>query len=179
VALPLKIKTVLTPSLTGVVLTGIFVYIFLFTNFGQLCTGAVTIGTRFIASRNRSLLGVTVSNNWEHVLFINSTMISALQLGSYITIITSTIFLVVSLNRKTKWRDAAVHPNTNQSFTKRDRSVAKLVISLSTILIICYFPEIVGVALTYIFPEYSIGRKEENMYYLTWAIVILLDGGPL
>jgi hypothetical protein len=167
----------MTSKKTTLIVAVIFLAVFFIRISAIFVSGEVVISTKFYPGKNRTLLGLIFSTDWIMSFYAKSGIVgSVVQIASFFTITASTGALAISLSGKSKWRDEAVNLNAGKSITKRDRSLIKLVIIMSLILIACYCPGTLAVLVSYAAPEFRTYGKEENLYNVTWTIAIFLEG---
>ncbi|CAG5128588.1 unnamed protein product, partial [Candidula unifasciata] len=126
VTAPLRVKNVFTPKRTVFYLQ--FVYIIMLASVLP-CFYTTRPAIVFDPVRNITLLGITFLENRETIESITFTTNNAIPTIALCLVVICTIILVSTLRQKSKWRRQATTSN-----------VVKMVVLISAIFIICYFP---------------------------------------
>ncbi|GFR58238.1 chemosensory receptor B, partial [Elysia marginata] len=140
IAMPLKVKVLITPKRTSFVIAAIFAIVF--------CSAApvftvILADWKFYPSRNKTLLGVVFAPNRAEV---ETVAFAFNNLYGYIAMISVTIFtiiLVVNLKNNSKWRQGTSTASGSEGkseATTRDKRVVKMVVTISTMFVVCFFP---------------------------------------
>ncbi|CAL1529006.1 unnamed protein product [Lymnaea stagnalis] len=175
IAVPLKVKVIITPSRTKVIVLAIFVL--LFALFSPLFYVNRLTWT-FSPQRNATILAIRYSEEREAVetatFFIYSVAMSAFVIAF---VFVCTLVLIVKLNSKVKWRLTSVANTAKQSQTVsvKDRKVVKMVALISTIFVICYIPTTLIFFMMAYEPQYSYGGRYENIYIVVWSVANVLE----
>lgn len=92
-------------------------------------------------------------------------------------VVCSTIVLVVTLNKKSKWRMESLANSKLQAETssKKEQKVVKMVIFISLIFIGCYFPEMVLFIVMIENTEFSFTGKYANLFVVLCTVSITLQ----
>lgn len=131
------------------------------------------LGWKFFPDRNQTVLGLVQTTNRDAVESI-SYMINNVLLNYLASIITiaCTAILTVQLQNHAKWRKAAATSN-NQS--NQNKTVAKLVVVVSAIFIICLIPNSVIFVVWSLFPEYSFTGENRDITFVIGGIGVILE----
>ncbi|CAL1532771.1 unnamed protein product, partial [Lymnaea stagnalis] len=163
VAMPLKVKIILTPKRTSFIIVGIFLVMFASTS--PIFT-VYWLQEKFNSVRNRTLISIVYAPNREVVERITLATNNVLSYISFFSVSIFTAVLVTNLNRKTKWRqNSAVTDRTSVAST-RDNRVVKMVISISVVFIVCFAPNTMMFLGTMISPEFGTAGHLRNLNYI-------------
>ena len=173
IAMPLKVKQILTPRRTEIVTAFIFLMVLamVFPVFP-----ANPMGWRFSATKNRSVYGVRALRINGRVDSISYTLCNVCGYFSFCTTIASTSVLVNSLKTKAKWRQTAASglSNSTASAISRDERVIKMMVTISVVFILCYLPNTVIYMTTIAFNDFSVNGRYQNLFFivasLTWDL---------
>lgn len=154
VAMPLKVKTIITPKRTTCAIITIFAIMII-----SICPVyyAIYLGPVRDMTTNKTFISLVYRPNGIHIENISFAINFVAQLTSFVLVIICTVVLVQSLLRKYKWHKHSVCTNT---ITNRDKRLIKMIISLSTIFIICFLPSAVNLVIMMLTPGYSIVGKQ-------------------
>ncbi|CAG5119118.1 unnamed protein product [Candidula unifasciata] len=137
VTAPLKVKNLFTPKRT--VLYLVVVYVFMVASVCPIFYAARPANI-FDPSKNRTMFGIFFledRNKIEAITFMTNNTIPTL---AFCTVAICTAILVSTLRKKSKWRRKATTSTAKTVMADRDGKVVKMVVLISTIFIICYFP---------------------------------------
>ncbi|XP_012935270.1 alpha-1A adrenergic receptor [Aplysia californica] len=175
IAIPLKVKTIITHSRTKGIIVGIFAIMvvvslpFYYVN--------ILIWT-FDPEKNHTVLQLGFRSDRaivEGIIFSISSVL--MPFGSFLVVIICTVILIVKLNSKTKWRQKATSQFAGGSDTSvKEKKVIKMVTLISTIFIACNVPGIVTTVFMVFEPEFSVLGVYANMFFLSWSIAFALGG---
>lgn len=175
IVVPLKVKNIITPFKTKFIIVSIFLVMFiLFSPFYFVNR----LEWRHSLTSNKSLLTLVHSGNRiivETVTFpIHSVAMSVIAL---VSVIICTVVLVVSLYKKTKWRQAsvAVTAKKQEENSEKEKKLVTMVTFISTIFIICYTPATVLFLVMAYNPDFSFSGKYENLFYVLWSLTLVLE----
>ncbi|KAH9514620.1 hypothetical protein Btru_023108 [Bulinus truncatus] len=165
ISLPLKVKSILTPRRTVVIVTLIFTCIIAIAIPGYT---VYSLGINFYPARNRSLIGLVFQGNRATVEAIAFASTIVLCYVAFLVVVACTVILVIKLNNQTKWRQvssSAAPEGTATSQTSKDRRVVKMVVTISTMFIVCYMPITLVLIGTMAVPEFGMIGRYENLYH--------------
>ncbi|GFS03457.1 chemosensory receptor B [Elysia marginata] len=148
--IPLRVKTLLTPKRSALVVLTIFVLAL--PNLALPYTAA-KLDWRWDPYFNRTAIGLVMTrHDSSELLWINNMINLSLQLGSLLALVFSNVALALSVNRQAKWRaqttattsqlgqTPAPSRNTpNSVTTNRNKRLAKMIQFLSMIHFVTYF----------------------------------------
>ncbi|CAL1528443.1 unnamed protein product [Lymnaea stagnalis] len=140
IALPLKVKTILDPRRTRLIVVATFPIAYA-SVFPIYCTASLT--EQFSLHRNRTLIVMTYNDLRDVMESVSSVVNNIIPVSSFIIIVVCTTIIVVQLNLKSKWRrSAAAYPTgtANPTTSGKDKKVEKMVLFISVIFIVCYLP---------------------------------------
>ena len=174
---PLKIRTIITPKRTFVVMVIIFAVTFSVYPINVI---EHPIGWRFFPEMNRTLLDIlpnsdpTVSLMYKLYLLIFSTLLPFI---TFFLVVIFTILLSLSLMRSKAWRDAnKSRPTTSTAVSKtqtrirsaveqskEDRAV-KMAITVASVFIVSTIPSCVQLIAVLVVPEFAFAGRYTRLY---------------
>ncbi|XP_005091349.1 violet-sensitive opsin-like [Aplysia californica] len=159
IALPLKVKSIITRKLAIVFNVTLFVLLGM-TLFPTFYTSYYD--WKFVPKRNRTLIGIFYTENRKEVLEISLIITEFLVTFSSFTIVTvCTLVIVIKLIKKAKWRSSASGASivSGDNMSGKDRSVARMVVVIAAIYIISFTPSTALLTTRAFVPELNfIGR---------------------
>ena len=198
IALPLKVKTIITPTRTRYIIALIFFFI------GASVLPiyyAIDIGEVFVEDRNKTLYAIVYRPGGKDVESVCFALTEFAQLSSFVLVIVFTAILIRNLLKKSKWRaevtgrgrrggglgqaGAGGEFSSTQTITEgertgapsradksasRDRRVMVLVLSIACIFIACFLPSATNLVLIILLPDYTITGRYKNTFQVTGAI---------
>ncbi|CAL1531906.1 unnamed protein product [Lymnaea stagnalis] len=169
IALPLKVKTIITPHRTR--WTIIVIFFFTMAIFSPF----------YYANRlewqNGTILHLVYAKEREAVesviFYIHSVALQALSL---LVVIVCTIILVVQLNTKSKWRSSVTKPGANvESASMKEKRAVKMIALISTVFIICFMPgSLIFFTMAYE-PEFNFTGDFKNIFFVVWSVAFVLE----
>lgn len=174
VATPLKVKDIITPFRTKVIILVIFtLMIGLFTPF-YFVNHLVWAHNQL---RNTTILTLAYSENRiivETITFpIHSVMLPVVCL---LCVIIFTVILIFELNKKQKWRHSSSSASAKpETASAKEKKVVKMVILISIIFIICYTPATVNFFCMAYNPDFSFTGKYVNVFFVVWSLTALVQ----
>ncbi|XP_005109847.1 cysteinyl leukotriene receptor 2-like [Aplysia californica] len=169
IALPLKVKTIITPRRTIFILAAI--YSVMIASVLPVFY-SIRLEPKSFPRRNETMLGLVYVPKGTFIENISISINAFAQFASFFTVIVCTAILVQNLVQKSKWRKSVSTSSAGaqKSFSNRDKKVMKMVLFIASIFIACFLPSAVNFIAMSISDEYSIVGKYQNMFLLTWAI---------
>ncbi|BFZ24559.1 hypothetical protein BsWGS_27598 [Bradybaena similaris] len=174
---PLKIKSLMTPSNTRLIMLSISFAAFFLHCFGLSCTGVAYIGWKHVPFQNKSLLGLITSENFQEVYNTGTLITTFLQITSFLAIILCTTILVNQLRQNTKWRNSAITTSADkaQIYSSRGQKIGMMVAFLSGILIACYTPSTTALILSLCLADIrNVGTTDEKFNFF-WSLGFLCE----
>ncbi|CAL1535394.1 unnamed protein product [Lymnaea stagnalis] len=172
IVLPLKVKTLLTPRRVVFILVTIcalmiisIVPIFPVTPFVW----------KLLPSTNRTVLGTIFAPNRDDVSNTMYIFSNAYSYAAFISISCFTAILVGQLRTKSKWRNIAASVNNSGSVSKRDQKVVKMVVVISAVFIVCFFPETVIYIGTVINQDFRVAGRYRNFFFIVNSSMYFLE----
>lgn len=173
IMIPMKIKQIVTPRRTTVIICAIFILIML--SFEPEYQTAY-IDWKLDVNNNNTYLGIIFTsdrNESEGVVFI---LYSILGFVSFISVILFTLLLVVHLNKQSKWRTKVNVENAGtEAMSTRERKTISMVVMIATVLIICYSPGVLLSLTTFYEPEFCIGGHFVNAFFAFWSFAFVFE----
>ncbi|XP_005099852.1 adenosine receptor A1 [Aplysia californica] len=169
VKVPMKVKDIITPKVAAVVI----ILMFLLT--------LTSIVPSFIAfeakrswdpSRNKTVFKLVPKENKVLLEFITYCMLAFMQNGSFICLLFSTAILIFTLKQKSDWRLQATVTKSVASVAalRRDNQVVKMVILVSTIIVLSYLPGQCLSLAAMIVPDSFYAKLPRHMFKFLWAV---------
>ncbi|XP_059152864.1 neurotensin receptor type 2-like [Physella acuta] len=146
-ALPLKVKVLITPRRTNLILAAILCVLVLIIMPAYF---AVEYQCQFDTSSNRTYVILVYHNNSAEIDSVTTAISFVFTIATFIFVIVCTVILVTSLRFKSKWRQNHFCADKTEMSSVRDLKVIKMVVSLSIIFILALIPD-VAVMLTMTF----------------------------
>lgn len=130
----------------------------------------------FFEAKNKTMLGLVHTSDRERVevptYAINNVFI---PFSAFIIVIICTVTLVIKLRQKTKWRKTSTNSQQADNTSNRDMKVAKMVVSISGLFIICFIPVAINFIPMCLEKEFSINGRYRNINFITMGIGLLLE----
>ncbi|XP_005089798.1 adenosine receptor A1-like [Aplysia californica] len=174
ISLPLKVKMIITPRRTKIIIIFIFILMFSYPPF--------YVGNRlawvFDSSRNATILKLEYNEEITIVepiaFFLYGVTFSTF---SFVFVICCTIVLVVKLNTKTKWRQATAAKGASapEGVGVKDKKVVKMVTFISSIFIVCFGPSSFLFAIMALEPRFRFNGAYTNVYMVVWSASFILE----
>ncbi|KAK7002792.1 thyrotropin-releasing hormone receptor [Biomphalaria glabrata] len=131
---------------------------------------------KFYPKFNRTKLGISVQENHDMLIYVLNASHAYLSIISFVGVIINTAILVVTLKRMAKWRKStSLGQNKVETLTILDKKTELLVITVATVLVVCYAPGVTCTLIEIVFPEFNIEKKFENLYHVMWSFCFLFS----
>ncbi|XP_012945965.2 adenosine receptor A1-like [Aplysia californica] len=176
IVVPLKVKTIITPRRTKIIIISIYVVI-------AVLMTPLFLGNRlewvFDFTRNVTILKTTFTaerDMLDAITFLIPGVFATTS--SFIFVICCTIILTVKLNSKTKWRQvtAAKSARPAEGVGVKDQKVVKMVTFIAVIFIVCTLPSTLLFLYMMIDPSFRIDdRVYRNLYRALWSSSYLIE----
>ncbi|XP_059177307.1 probable G-protein coupled receptor B0563.6 [Physella acuta] len=171
IALPLKIKQIVTPRRTACVL--VFIYAINIASILPLYFSAY-FSWNFYPLYNTTKLGISFRPNKLEIESLIFIFQASLAITAFISVIIFTSVLVVKLKKKSKWRQKSTFDkDQTESMSNRERRTVSLIILVATVLIVCYSPAVVCSITTTLYPAFSITGPQSNLFHIAWSFGFL------
>lgn len=168
IAIPLKVKDIITPKTTAVVLCLIYLI-----NLATLVPEYATsyLGWRFFPSRNETLIGILFTGSRKSVEGIVFVLHFTLGIVSFVGVVLFTTLLVFKLGQSSDWRKKATSDHSKrEAISARDKKTVKMIVLIACVLIVCYSPGAMISLGTFIAgPEFSIRGRYVNLCQAMWT----------
>ncbi|KAK7002649.1 G-protein coupled receptor [Biomphalaria glabrata] len=172
IALPLKIKHVITPERTTAII--IIIYLINILSLVPEYSSAYYDWT-FNVAKNKTVFGLVFRSNRPQTAGLSFLFHGSFTLISFFSVVTFTSVLVLELRRTSKWRQRAVNSGKQTTtMSKRDRKTMIMVVLVATSLIVCFVPTVVLSIVTISVSEFSVVGKEVNLFNTCWSFGFLL-----
>uniref|UniRef100_A0A2C9L920 G-protein coupled receptors family 1 profile domain-containing protein n=1 Tax=Biomphalaria glabrata TaxID=6526 RepID=A0A2C9L920_BIOGL len=171
IAVPLKVRLILTPKRTFIIIICIYLIIMAAVSPIYYTTRLVY---KFFPSRNRTQLGIGFTEDRvsiDGVLFITNNVF--LPVTAFVTVAVCTFILTFKLNRKAKWREVSTTKTEHMSI--KEKQLMKMVILISAFFIGCFSPNAIVFFWMAKEPEFNIAGKYENIFIAVFDYCFLLE----
>lgn len=169
IAIPLKIKQIVTPKRTTLTICLIYV-----VNIMTLVPEYTTSYLDWVRvpERNISLLGIKFTSSRPSVDGLCYVMHSLFSMTSFFGVVVFTCVLVIKLRQSSEWRQKTTLYNENRScVSAREQRTVKMVVLIASILIVCYIPGAsIATAVFIVGPDLSIKGRHINICVAIWSI---------
>ncbi|GFO16792.1 chemosensory receptor b [Plakobranchus ocellatus] len=172
IALPLRVKSIITPRRTIIVIASIFGI--MVVSVMPIYYG-MQIGPTFLEDRNKTLLAIVYAKGGHEIESIGFAVGVVAQIGSFVLVVIFTVILLNSLVRKSRWRKTATSGDGTASGSgaeksNRDKRVMVMVVTISGIFIACFMPSAINVVLIILWADYNIVGRLRNLFQVTGSI---------
>nr|NP_001191513.1 chemosensory receptor A [Aplysia californica]ACL13286.1 chemosensory receptor A [Aplysia californica] len=175
IAVPLKVKTIITPGRTKTIIISIYLAI-------SLLMIPFFLGNRlewvFDFRTNATVLKATYKAKREILEAITFLAQGAFATTfSFVFVICCTIVLVVKLNSKTKWRKAtaAKSDRATDGVGVKDQKVVKMVTFIAVIFIVCSVPPTLVFLYMVFDTDFRIDGVYRNLFLVVWSTTFLTE----
>lgn len=160
VALPLKVKRIITPRRRVIIVVTIFVV----STIGVLPTylGA-GLGPALNLETNITSIGLVYYANGQNIENAAILFSAFTQLLAFVIVTVSTLGLVQILQQKSKWRQKSTSSSKSTEINTRDKKTVKLVIAISVIFIASYLPISMSLLGMLTYEEFTMVGKYRNL----------------
>ncbi|CAG5127800.1 unnamed protein product [Candidula unifasciata] len=176
---PLKVKTIFTRKRHITAMVVIFVVTMAPSSLGYVTTG---LGWTFFPEKNKTLIGPIhyldeVSRMYTD--FISYAICGVfMPLSCFVSVVVLTTILVVQLNKKAAWRKSVssgttqnrANINDDGMVTSKETRIAKMVVFMSTIFIVSFFPAALIFFTGIVEPTFNYDRLNRNLVFVTLSI---------
>lgn len=173
ITFPLKIKDIITPKRTTVVILSIYISTWM-SGIPVYCT--TYLDWKFYPDRNRTLLGLMFTehqNITERVAYFIHAIFGVLSVMG-VAIFTS--ILIRKLGETSLWRKSVnIQQAKSESLSARDRTAIFMVVLVAILLLICYTPSVILCVTTFLVPEFCVSGKYYNLYHFLWAFALIVE----
>ncbi|XP_035828061.1 uncharacterized protein LOC101850033 [Aplysia californica] len=173
IAIPLKVKQILTPRRTVALIVSIFLLLIATVSPVYYTSRLVW---KFFPNRNKSLLVLSFTDDRKEIesvaFMINNVVV---PVGAFLVVIVCTITLVLKLNEKAKWRKTSTAPGKTTEISSKEKRVVKMVSFISTIFISCFCPVTVVFFFMAREPEFSIDGQYRNIFFVVFSFCFILE----
>ncbi|XP_059172436.1 FMRFamide receptor-like [Physella acuta] len=175
VALPLKVKVVVTPRRVKAVLITLYAVVLA----GVLPTYTTHgLAWRFYPAHNLTMLGLSLSDSALSVTRVTNIITNPLSaISSFAVVLACTVIIATTLSRKARWRESNSVATANGQYhiTGKARKAVKMVTILSVIFLISVTPSVISVILTDVSTDFSLTGKYRNIFYVVYSITFILE----
>ncbi|XP_005099666.1 prostaglandin E2 receptor EP4 subtype-like [Aplysia californica] len=204
IALPFKVKEIITPKVTLIAVVAIFV-----VAIGTVVPSlfALRFGYRRDSTNNATVLNLYFTEHYVILTYISYVLATPLQISSLICLCVVTLALIIFLTQHQRSRQgflrssttattpttsttttaAAVAAtttaansnsgNSNSSSTSssvKERRLIRMVVLLSSVILLCFLPAQMSSVATLIEPEFSGQGRYGKLYRLCWGVAYFL-----
>ncbi|CAL1530377.1 unnamed protein product, partial [Lymnaea stagnalis] len=173
IASPLKVKQILTPRRTTVILCVIY-FVVMLPMLPEFATAYA--GWKFYPSLNKTLVGLVFTQDRYKVEGLSFLLYAILMFLSFLAVIVFTAILVFKLKQKTEWRQKSTFDSSqSDTISKRDKSTIKMAIVIASILIVNFCPTVSFFTGVFIVPGFSIAGRHRNVFLVSAAFAFIFD----
>ncbi|XP_012943452.1 thyrotropin-releasing hormone receptor-like [Aplysia californica] len=174
IAVPLKVKMIITPVRKKMIIISIYIVVSILVI--PFCFGNRLIWA-FDFTRNATILKITYTDEreiLEAITFLTQGVFASAL--SFVFVVCCTIVLVIKLNSKTKWRQAASADHAMERAGVKDKKVVKMVTFIAVIFIICAVPPTVFFMFMAIEPDFRFDDTYyKNLCQTVWSLTFLTE----
>ncbi|XP_059141134.1 adenosine receptor A1-like [Physella acuta] len=163
-AVPLKVKTILTPRRVVVIISAIFIAVALSISPVYFSTH---LAWKWYPTRNASLIGLVFSENKDTINSITLGLSVVLCDGAFVFVALCTAILVINLNKSRKWKITAAR-GTDAAVAKETKA-SKMVVLIAVVFITCLLPGSVYSLAMIAAPDFNTGEAEQNLFFVAWS----------
>lgn len=169
---PLKVKVFITPKRTVVYI--LFLYLIMLVSVVPVYypTRAAKI---FDSSRNKTINGISLLPNRNDIETVSFVINCIVPTSAFVSVIICTTILVKQVRRKEKWRTISTMSRQTDNLSRRDTKVIKMVVFMSAVFIICYFPGTAIYIWVMIDPDMRIDGKHLDLLLANFSILFHLE----
>ncbi|KAI8784858.1 fMet-Leu-Phe receptor [Biomphalaria glabrata] len=167
---PFKVKTILTPARTAVVIALVYLVMIL-TLVPEY--SSMYLSWKFYPQSNRTLLGLVLTSSWVRFKGVSLFLYGVYMLASFTAVPTLTCILVIVYTRQARWRSG----NTSHScpLTSRDRRAVKMVLAVGLVFSATYSFTVVLIAIGKSVPGFDLVGIYANLFLICFTISFVLD----
>lgn len=134
------------------------------------------LGLKFSTSRNKTVLGLIYHNNRDQVeqvaLSINNLII---PVGAFVLIIIFKVILLFQLFKSMAWRKTHIAQVQGEKVSSRNKRIAKMVLLISVLYIICYAPLTTVMFVTAFENSLFINGKNVHLTEMLCGLMLLME----
>ncbi|KAI8794924.1 adenosine receptor A1 [Biomphalaria glabrata] len=172
IMVPLKVRKIVTPLRSVVILTIIVVL----NGLGLVPEYmAAYLDWKTYPSINRTRIGIKFRSNSAENEGIAFTLHAVLMSAALLCVVVFTAVLVVKLNQKTQWRlESTSDDRQREAFKTKDRKTVKMVILVAAVMVICYTPAVMLSVVSASCPEFNVTGPQASLFHGVWTVVFVL-----
>lgn len=173
IALPLKVKQILTPLKTKLIVCCLYVVMIL-ASIPEYAS--VYLGWRFYPELNKTLIGLTVSESRHELRGFVFILGAALGITSFFLVVILTLLLAINLQEKSKWRKSVTLLSSKADVTSsRDKKTVRMVVLIASFLIMCFAPSVTLKLAVFCEPDFSLYGRYSNLFHVSWSFAFLFE----
>ncbi|BFZ17422.1 hypothetical protein BsWGS_20461 [Bradybaena similaris] len=172
IAFPLKVKQIVTPFRTKIVVTSIYLLVFISVSPMYVL---YYFGDNFYPSRNETRVGIKMREevNLKGVL---NMLTPVLRTVACISLIILTCMLVIALRSRSDWRKRSkMDTRTSMNIRTSDAKIMKMVSLVAGLLIISTAPSTTLAVFLFTVPESDLNAKYDDIVYISSTFISLLE----
>lgn len=163
----------ITPKRVLIIISSVFV-ILICSETPVYCVNG--LGLKFYSDRNITLIGLVSTEGRELVEKVTYPINNIfLPVASFLTVSASTVILVNELRKKAAWRKSVTSDSSSNAVSSRDQRIAKMIVMISSLFIVCFFPVVMNFVAMTLAPEFSIDGKYRHLFMMMFGLCFTLE----
>ncbi|XP_059177661.1 FMRFamide receptor-like [Physella acuta] len=173
IASPLKVKKIITPKRTTVILCSIYIFTIL-PLIPEYSTAYLS--WQWDDNFNTTVLRLGFTPNRHEMEGLTSLVYFIYVLLSYFSVVLLTGILVYKLKQKTKWRQESTFDNLqSEKLSNRDRKTISMVIVIASVLIACCALPVGLYIVGFVIQGFGVIGEYSNFFFVTWSFAFLTE----
>ncbi|KAK6979440.1 Endothelin-converting enzyme 2 [Biomphalaria glabrata] len=173
VALPLRVKFLITPRRTLVAM--FFIYAFNLLPLVPLYLSS-GLGWKYSTVRNQSLIGRVYTADLSYLENIGYFISTVLMMVAFIAVIFLTVLLTVQLHKMTKWRNknSAVKDGL-KNITAKEKVALRTVLVIACVLVITFIPSFTFCWIFFVVPDFRPDGRLKDAFFVIASFSFVFD----
>ncbi|XP_059148110.1 probable G-protein coupled receptor 139 [Physella acuta] len=170
---PLKIKRILTPKRSCLIIVTIYVTCFLTLVPEYMST---FIGWQFDPKTNTSLLSLIHASDSHGLDGVSFLLFGIYMILSFLIVGVCTSVLVYKLRSKSQWRQKSTGQiNQAGEVSPRDQKTIRTVIVIASVMIVFFTPSVIITVFVFVVPEFKVTGGLSNLFLVAWTFGMLFE----
>ncbi|XP_005099663.1 QRFP-like peptide receptor [Aplysia californica] len=171
VAFPLKVKDMITPKVTVKAVIAIFLVTITTVLPAML---ALRFSWYFDKYANQTILALIFMEHTSDLANVSYVLSTSIQIPALICLCGVTALLIWLLSGHKKELRGFLDAHTSHHSMRRRKRTAKMVVFLSSVILVCFVPAQLASVATLLNPDFDAGGRHDTAYKLSWAVIFLL-----